>query len=179
IVTTLEKQLPFEKEALEDALTIVEDRILGAVRRIFEVQQNTDSDIVDAIRDWYNSLDSQQRDAYARWQNNDSKPLILHLKSIDSLRETFLTKISKDYGMRPVQDWISDRMNEYIERLERGKKHIDANRLKVESANVVFEGDYKREDGGQVAFKDRIRLTFQHSNSGVKIYIAEGNADPT
>ncbi len=179
IVATLEKQLPFEKEALEGALTIVEDRILGAVRRIFEVQQNTDSDIVDAIRDWYNSLDSQQRDAYARWQNNDSKPLILHLKSVDSLQETFLTKISKDYGMRPVQDWISDRVNEYIERLERGKKHIDANRLKVESANVVFEGDYKREAGGQIAFKDRVRLTFQHSNSGVKIYIAEGNADPT
>ncbi len=179
IVITLEKQLPLEKEALESALTIVEDRILGAVRRIFEVEQNTYSDIVDAIRNWYNSLDSQQRDAYARWQNSDSKPLILQLKSVDSLQDTFLTKISKDYGMRPVRDWISDRVTEYIERLERGKKHIDANRLKVESATIVFEGDYKREDDGQVVFKDRICLTFQHTNPGVKIYVAEGNADPT
>lgn len=179
IVTTLEKNLPLEKEALESALTIVEDRILGAVRRIFEVEQNTYSDIVDAIRNWYNSLDSQQRDAYARWQNNDSKPLILQLKSVDSLQDTFLTKISKDYGMRPVRDWISDRVNEYIERLEYGKKHIDANRLKVESANVIFEGDYTRENDGRVSFKDRLRLSFQHTNPGVKIYVAEGNADPT
>ena len=114
IVITLEKQLPLEKEALESALTVVEDRILGSVHRIFEVEQNTYSDIVDAIRNWYNSLDSQQRDAYARWQNSDSRPLILHLKSVDSLQDTFLTKISKDYGMRPVRDWISDRVTEYI-----------------------------------------------------------------
>jgi len=179
IVTILEKQLSSEKGALESALTIVEDRILGAVRHIFEVKQSTYSDIVDDIRNWYNGLDLQQRDAYARWQNSDSRPLILHLKSVDSLQDTFLTKISKDYGMRPVRDWISDRVNEYVERLERGKNHIDANRLKVESANIAFEGDYKRENERQVSFKDRIRLAFQHINTGVNIYLAEGNADPT
>src|SRR6266487_3808196 len=113
IVTILEKQLSSEKGALESALTIVEDRILGAVRHIFEVKQSTYSDIVDDIRNWYNGLDLQQRDAYARWQNSDSRPLILHLKTVDSLQDTFLTKISKDYGMRPVRDWISDRVNEY------------------------------------------------------------------
>ena len=180
IVTTLGEQLPFEKETLETALAIVENRIMEAVRSIFIVEQSTYIDILEAIRNWYNNLDLQQKDAYARWQNNDSKPLVLHLRSIDSLQDTFLIKIpaSPEYSMKPVREWMTDQVSEYVGRLERGKNRIDANRLKVEAAEVTFEGDYIRENDGRVFFKDQIRLIFQHTNSTVRIYVVEGNADP-
>ncbi len=181
IVDTLEQQLPQEKETLETGTNIAEQRIIEAVRSMFGVTQTTYSDILEAIRSWYNSLDTQQRDPIARWQNNDSKPLVLQLKSIETLQDTFLKKIpvSHEYGMKQVQDWMTDRIEEYVRRLERGKKLIDANRLKVDPATIEFEGDHTCPQEGQIRFKDQIRLNFAHANSRAKIYIAEGSSDPT
>src|SRR5207302_7911639 len=79
-----------------------------------------------------------------------------------------------------VSQWMVDRVNEYTQRLERGKNLIDDNRIKVEPAQITFAGDYTSEDDGRrIHFKDQINLTFKHNDAGAKIYIAEGSsADP-
>lgn len=179
IVTDLEKQLPQEKAALESAVSLVEQRIMEAVRVMFNVEQSTYSDTSAAIQLWYNNLDTRQKDAHESWQNNDSRPLVLHLKSISSLPDTFLDKVpsSAEYGLRSVRSWTTDRVKEYVARLERGKKHIEANRLKVEAATIQYEGEYRCEEG-KIYFKDQIQLKFQHIDTNVKIYLAEGNSDP-
>ena len=181
IVGTLKERLPEERRALEGALSLVTDRILEAVQDLFEVKQSTYSDIEEGIKNWYNSLDVQQRDTYASWQNSDTKPLIQHLKRVDSLERTFLEQVSSAYALRSVQDWATDRVDEYVTRLKRGKERIDAHRLKVEQATILVEGQYTRQEHNNevvINFKNDLCLAFQHTNAAVIIYVAEGQADP-
>lgn len=177
-VEMLAAQLPAQKQILDSALGVVEQRIVEAVRQLFKVEQSTYADILDAIRNWYNGLDANQRDTYARWHDNDSKPLALNLKSVETLQDTFLVKIPQAYSMKAVRDWVSNRVTEYTGRLQSGKEHIDANRLKVELPEIEFTGEYTHKSGEPVMFKDRIKLSFKHKRNA-RIYVAEGPADPT
>jgi hypothetical protein len=181
IVRTIEEHLPREKEALASALSLVETRIMEGVRIMFGVapEKNTYSDIQEAIRAWYNCLDSQQRDAHEPWQNADSRHLLQHLKSIDALPEIFMAKIPQDYSMKPAGQWMSDRVDEYLRRLIQAKKRIDDNRIKVKPAQVNFTGNYRSESNGHIYFKDHITLMLRHDQQDVKIYLAEGGANPT
>jgi len=181
IVRTIEEHLPQEKAALASSLNIVETRITEGVRSMFGVaqEQNTYSDIHEAIRSWYNSLDGQQKDTHAPWQSPDTRCLLQHLKSIDALPETFLKKIPNDYNMKSAEQWMSDRVDEYIRRLAQAKQRIDSNRIKVLPAQVTFTEVHRNERNGHIYFKDYITLVFQHKNPDVKIYIAEGGANPT
>lgn len=180
-VDTLKQHLPSQREAVQQALDKIQERILDAVRQLFGVKQSTYSDILEGIRAWYNGLDSHQRDLSAPWQTRDSKPLLTHAKTITDLVEVFMERIpgSVDYGLRPVRDWMTDQVDSYVRRLARGKEKIDENRIKVESAKVSLEGNYDWPDGGRVTFLDEVNLVFDAPIPGVRIYLAEGNNDPT
>ena len=181
VVNTLRERLPEERKALESALSLVTERILEAIRDMFEVKQSTYSDIEEAIRNWYNNLDAQQKDAYTPWHNGDTKPLVHHLKKVDSLEDTFLEQICSAYNLRPVREWATDRVDEYVVRLKRGKERIDTHRLKVEQASISLEGQYTRQDHKNetlISFKNDLCLTFQHADAAVTIYVTEGQADP-
>jgi energy-coupling factor transporter ATP-binding protein EcfA2 len=178
-VDLIVSELPQVKQTLENALAQVEERIVAEVRRIFAIQQQAYSSITEAITRWYNALDANQRDTSAYWQTNDSKPLIVYLKAITDVRETFLRLIpgNADYNLKPVQDWASDRVTEYTTRLERGKVLIDNNRLKVESPDIIIDGDYEKTNG-LYEFKDKVTITLRVKEPTDRIYIVEGNADP-
>lgn len=181
VVNILRERLPEERKALESALSLVTERILETVRDMFEVKESTYSDIEEAIRNWYNSLDAQQKDVFTPWQNGDTKPLIHHLKKVDSLEETFLEHICSAYNLRPAREWVIDRVDEYVARLKRGKERIDTHRLKVEQATILVEGQFIRQDQKNeisITYKNDICLTFQHADAAVTIYVTEGQADP-
>jgi hypothetical protein len=180
LVDTLKAELPKVKARLEGGVTIVEKQVLEGVRELFGVEQDTLSDIIVGIRQWYNKLDKNQRDDFAKWQNNDTKPIIIHLKSLTDLQKTFFTDIPKtpEYGSRAVCDWVKDKVAEYIGQLRSGKERIEANRIKVEPPKLQASGDYEWPDGGQLSFKDKVELTFTPPSNGTKIYVAEGSADP-
>jgi hypothetical protein len=181
IVQLSAEQLPKVRQTLEHALEHVEARIMGEVRQIFGVEGHTYSDMAAKIAEWYNSLDSNQRDPHAQWHTNDSKPLVTYLKTVTTnVVETFLERIpaSQDYSMKRVADWISDRVTEYTDRIRRGKHHIDANRMKVDLPSLVLSGNYTQENG-QVNFKGNLRVQLTPKRKGDKIYVVEGHADPT
>ena len=179
-VDTLNTELPKVKMRLENGLTALEERIINGVRDLFEVEQNTYSDILDGVKQWYNKLDSQQRDPFTK-QTNDSKPLVLNLKSVTDIRQTFFVEIPKmpEYGNRAVRDWPSDKVGEYLAQLKSGKEYVEANRIKVEPPTLEPQGEYEWPAGGQLAFKDKIEIRFKTPTNGAKIYITEGSADPT
>ncbi|HEX9990485.1 MAG TPA: hypothetical protein VGE45_18650 [Chloroflexia bacterium] len=182
-VSAIAEQLPEDKSALESALSIVENQIVTALRTMFGVAGNTYEDILESVRVWYNSLDAIQQDTHASWQDRSSIPLVQYLKTMSTIEDTFLNKIpaSPEYGMKAVQDWIADRVAEYVSRLERGKALIDDNRLKVEVPRISVDGKPHAliPDGETVKFKGQITLTFQHADPDTRIYVAEGGADPT
>jgi hypothetical protein len=180
MVATLSKELPRLKDVIGHALDQVMDRIVSAARELFGVQQLAYSGLVEGISIWYNGLDSNQRDPYASWQDNNSKPLVQYLKSISDVPETFLERIpgSADYGLKRVQDWVSDHTDEYIERLRQGKQLIEENRLKVDLPEIEALGKFQR-DNGRLLFQDNVTIVIRPPHPGDHIYITEGNADPT
>lgn len=179
-VDKLAKELPRLKVALAGALQQVEEHVVAAAREMFGVQQLAYSGLVEGISAWFNALDSNQRDPYASWQDNNSKPLVVYLKSISDVPETFMERIpgSPDYGLKRVQDWVTDHTQEYIERLRQGKALIEENRLKVEPPEVETIGRVQRDDG-QVLFQDQVTVVMRPKQPGDHIFIAEGSADPT
>ncbi len=180
VADTLQAELPKVKARLEAGLEALEARIIHGVRDLFGVEQNTYSDILDGIKQWYNKLDNQQRDSFTK-QTNDSKPLVVYLKSLSDFTQTFFVEIPKtpEYGNRPVRDWLSDRVSEYLAQLKSGKEYIEANRIKVEPPTLEPEGDYDWPEGGQLAFKNKVKIKFKTPSKNAKIYVAEGSADPT
>src|SRR5262249_28118035 len=97
------------------------------------------------------------------------------------LEKCFLTDIPKmqDYGSRAVCDWVKDKVSEYLGQLRSGKERIEENQIKVEPPQVQAAGDYDWPEGGQLTFKDKVELSFMPSSNGTKVYVAEGNSDPT
>ncbi len=180
-VDAMKAALPEVKNELTNALEGVERRIMESVRQLFGVEGNTYDDLLEGIKGWYNKLDSNQRDSHAPWNNHDSHPLVLCLKSITDLRETFLNRIpdSVDYNMRPVRDWMQDRVDEYVQRLLRGKEHIEKNQTKVEPAQVCPKGEHEWSPEGSLLFRDAVSLTFKPPVKGGKVFVAEGTTDPT
>jgi hypothetical protein len=180
LVNTLKSGLPKMKVQLEGGITLVERRIISGVRALFGVEQDTYSDIMDGIRAWYNCLDSNQKDAFARWIDNDSKPLVLLLKSVTDLPRAFFEDIprSPEYGNLAVRDWRQDKVASYLEQLRRGKEKIEANRIKVEAPTVTPAEECETTGDGQWTYRDQVELRFSHPDSGARVFVAEGSADP-
>jgi hypothetical protein len=181
-VEVIAKGLPGVKEALEGAIGHVADRIMDEVRQVFGVAQLTFSDIVSGVSEWYNALDTNQRDPHAPWQNHESKPLVVQMRQITDARATFLNTLpsSTDYGLGPVERWVSDRTEEYIGRIRRGKERIEAHRLKVASPEVRLVGaGASLIADGQVRFSDSVAVILHTEDKRTRVYVAEGSADPT
>lgn len=181
LVDTLKTELPKMKALLEARLSRIESRVIEGVQDLFGIEQNTYSDILEGIRQWFHSLDSVQRDPFSKWHNGLSKAIVVQFKAMTDLPCTLLIDLPKvpEYGGRAVRDWSKDSTNEYLGLLKTGKERIEANRIKVEPPHLEPTGNFEWPEGGQLSFKDRVHLTFKAAKSGVKIYVTEGGAEPT
>ncbi len=169
-----------ERDAVDAALGEVERRIIEKVRAIFDVQQNTVTAITDSVRSWFDGLDASQRSSSAEWHTGDSKPLVQYLRNVTDLRAPFMDEIpgSRDYGLGKVSAWMTDQVDTYAGKLARGKRHIDANRVKVEPPTWSLEGDGARVEDGAAAYRGNARLMFAHPSPGMRMYIVEGVDNP-
>lgn len=170
-----------DKDIIESCEKKIENKILNGVCNIFNVEDTTYDDILTGISKWFNALDSYQRDSMADYHTNESKPLILHLGSITNVEKTFLGDLpsSAGMGLGKVRDWIADKTNEYLEKIRTGKKVIEENELRVESAEVIISGDYKRpEKENSILYTGTLNVLLKHKDPGMKIFITADDSDP-
>ena len=168
------------KKRIESGPSLVEERIRKGIRTLFKIDQNTDSDIVEGVVQWYNDLDKHQQDLHANWHNNDSKPLLTLVKTITKLHQTFMVDLPKrqEYGFSAVKDWTTDRVAAYLTQLETGKQHIETNRITVAPPEMEIEPPAERTTENEIAFKGKFDVKFKGPFNGGCIYITEGSADP-
>ena len=179
-VTALKDGLPGLRARLDGALEQVQTRLILGVSDLFAVQGSTHDDIRKSIADWFNSLDSGQKDTFAPWQNNDTRPLIQHLGAITDIKDTFLARIPNTvpYGGEPVRNWATDKTTNFLKQIKSGKDLIEANRRKVGSAKPKPQGIYEWQ-GKTIEFHGKLRLDFDPPAPGTKIYVTDSNANPT
>lgn len=167
-----------DKDTIESCEKKIENEIIGGVCRIFNIEGFTYDDVQAGVSKWFNALDGYQRDLMAH--TNESKPLILHLGSIINVEKTFFEDLpsSAGMGLGKVREWIADKTNEYLEKIRTGKKVIEENKLRVESAEVVLSGDYKRPKDDSILYSGTLNVLLKHKDPGMKIFITADGSDP-
>ena len=169
-----------DKDTIESCERKIKDKILKGICEVFDIEGSTYDDTQTGVSKWFNALDSYQRDSIADYHTNESKPLIMHLGSIANIEKTFFENLpaSAGFGLGRVKDWIVDKSNEYIKKIRTGKRVIEENELRVENAEVIFDGDYKEGKDGSVLYTGELVVHLKHRESRARVFITTDGSNP-
>ncbi len=169
-----------DKDIIESCERKIKDKILRGICEVFDIEGSAYDNIQRGVSKWFNALDSYQRDSMAGYHTNESKLLILYLGSMTDVEKTFFEDLpaSAGFGLGRVKDWTVDKSNEYIEKIRIGKRVIEENELKVENAEVSFDGDYRKTKDGSIIYTEAMKLKVHHPDKTADIYITQNGENP-
>ena len=173
----LEVRMKAFKSAAEAIQSIVEARILQEIAKVFASPTHLDDDIKDAMKTWYTDLSSIQKDQMASFHNNDSKPLIKYT-GYANIRELLFVKLPEAYSLGGVSTWMSDYVSTYVQRIRKGKVHIETNAPEISALKVDFDNMVSKK-GNQVTYKGELTLHANTEDGQGVIYYTEDGSDPT
>ena len=178
-LTQIDSRLTTFKETAQGILEAVQNDILTQVADIFSSPGVLDVDIQEAIKTWYkDSLTSIQKDPLSPFHNNDSKPLILKLDKLANIRDTLFNALPDAYGLSAVQNWSTNLVSDYINKIKRGKDHIEKNAPKIGQLKVSYE-NAESQKGSQVNYKGKLKINAISEDRKDWIYYTDNGADPT
>jgi len=172
----IEKKLKEFKTKTENIQNDIETELLNGFARIFGAQSKLDVDIQAALKAWYTRLSSAQKDPLGSYHNNDSKPLIKYPNYVN-IKELLNSTLPEAYGYGKVEDWTNNHISEYLDRIEKGKNHIENNAPKV-SALVLNYQDHLKEENDQVSFKGEMKIIVSTDDGNGIIYFTDNGSDP-
>ena len=174
----IEARLKEFKNNAEGILEKVHNEILSEVKDIFGAAGTTDIDIQDAIRIWYNdTLTSIQKDPYSPFHNNDSKPLILKVKSLINIRELLFQTLPEAYGFSRVENWSTNQVKDYANKITRGKTHIEENAPEIPELKLDME-NVEVQHGTQVTYRGELKIHGATEGDIGVIYYTDDGSDP-
>ncbi|MFZ6018005.1 MAG: chitobiase/beta-hexosaminidase C-terminal domain-containing protein [Chloroflexota bacterium] len=176
-LTQMEGLLKDFKSTAEAIQTNVEEEILKKVAEVFGSPSHLDVDIQEAFRNWYNGLSSAQKDPLGIYHNNDSKPLI-KFTTYTNIRELLFKTLPEAYGLGKVETWTSNYVETYIERIRRGKLHIETNAPSVSQLKLEFKNHLSQKDN-QVTYQGQLILHADTEDGQGIIYYTVDGSDPT
>ncbi len=146
-LTHIEGHLKAFKSVAEAIQATIEEQILTRVAEIFGSSSHLDVDIQDAFKNWYNGLSSTQKDSLGTYHNNDSKPLVKFV-AYAKIRELLFKTLPEAYSLGSVDTWMSDFVENYVQRILNGKKHIETNAPQISQLKVDFTNDLSQHEVG-------------------------------
>jgi hypothetical protein len=173
-----------DKASIEDGPRGVKNALLKRLMEPLEPESDLYGDYEKAIEAWYKALDDNQRDKYAYESNKQAPVLIEQLPIIVNLDTTFFTTIPKHFGfgLGAVDDWHSDRSDEYLQLFKGALDAIARNTIKVPEPVWKAQGiGVKRnetQDGAQVVYRGGVKLTVSVPEPGVRVYVTSTGDDP-
>ena len=177
-IERIEQEFKNFKRAAENIVDKLKNEIRKEIKEIFNAETATDIDIVDAIRKWYfNELDSNQKDPFASFHNNESKGLIKKISGISDQTEFLFTMLPEAFGLGRFLDWQVNKKNDFIAKIINGKKHIENNATKVGELSVNIEGG--KVENNKVVHKGSVEIIVDTSNDNEEIFYTEDGSDPT
>ena len=179
-----------DKAAIEGGPKQVKDALLERLMEFFPGEGRTYGDYQRAIEAWYKTLDDQQLDQFSYpSEAHQAIPLILHLKSITNVETVLFDQIPRDggFGLGRVDDWRTDRSDEYVTKFENGLQQIQENRIKLEVPKWDVKGDQlleipdptKTKPDHLVRYRGRALLTVKPPKKGITVYLTNNEQDPT
>ena len=175
----IDSRLSSFKDTAQGILETVQNDILKQVAEVYSSPGVLDVDIQEAIKTWFkDGLTSIQKDPLSPFHNNDSKPLILKLDKLVNIRDTLFNALPDAYGLSAVQNWSADLVSDYINKIKRGKEHIEKNAPKIGQIEVTYE-NAESQNGNQVTFKGELKIAGVAEDGKGWIYYTDNGSDPT
>ncbi|MEA3375343.1 MAG: hypothetical protein U9R72_03995 [Chloroflexota bacterium] len=153
----------------------------------FQVEEDVTvlSDYQRAIEAWYKALDDNQRDRLADWHSGESRALIRHLGQISDLRETLLEDLPADpgFGLHEVDNWTTDRTDDYVSKLKAGVALIAEHRVPVDAPTVDISARETVKDSGgtferTITYRGPLTVTIDPDPESACAYFTTTGEDP-
>jgi nicotinamidase-related amidase len=174
----IDSRLSSFKETAQGILEAVQNDILKQVAEIYSSPGVLDVDIQEGIKTWLkDDLTSIQKDPLSPFHNNDSKPLILKLDKLVNIRDTLFNALPDAYGLNAVQNWSSDLVSDYINKIKKGKDHIEKNAPKIGQLNIKYE-NAEGQKGEYVNYKGELIINAVSEDPKDCIYYTDDGTDP-
>lgn len=153
---------------LESGEDRARNQVAGAIAEVFGVQ----GDMVQcekAVKEWFEGLNPNQRDATRYEMEPDAQGFISQLASPAASYDTkLIDTIPKAFGLDSVKDWGTLRTDDYVSKLTQAKNEIEAAATVIpvpeikgkENSNKISESKWEVDEGGgiEIALKDGINL---------------------
>ena len=152
-------------------------KILDKISVIFEAASKLDIDIQEAIRSWYNDLDSYQKDTFSEYHNNESK-IIISKMELTNFRELVFDVYPESLGFGKLSNWSSDYTDDYVQKLKIGKEHIEQNKSPVGDVKIEFENALE-EKRGTVRYRGKLKIKIKPEKTDDAIYYTDNSSDPS
>jgi len=172
-------------KALENKRTEIEEEIFNRFTEIFGVEGKTYGNLEEAIKQWYNNLDANQRSISEKGHTPNSQPIIRHLKDTQSLRKILYEDLPacSDYGMGKITDWNTNNVQTYISKIEDGlniirdlKVLVDLPIIHVEHAKV--ETKTKTDIIIRYENKEEMVITIKIPENAYEVWLSYKGEDP-
>ena len=179
MVNQIKKKLTDFKIFVESVEDQRKDIIRAGLKEIFAAETPTDLDIADAIRKWYNDdLDQYQKDPFAEYHNNDSKPLIKKISGISDQSEFIFKTLPELFGLEWFVRWRSDKTTDFLNKIKAGKKTIEENSTPIGEVKFEIKGEIEKDDSN-IRHKGGFEIQVNPENEKDFIYYTEDGSDPS
>jgi len=166
------------KETCQNLLSMRQKVILIKLREVFGALGDTDEHIKDAIKNWYNSLDSKQTDPYSSFHTIETKGLINVRTSLSNINLFLFEILPELFGLGKLKDWNDNHEYVFIEKIKSAKKRIEDNKVKVESPSCKFNSNSIDIKSQKVEYGNTLELEIEPPSSARYVYYTLDGSDP-
>lgn len=173
-----------DKETIEKGYYLVRENLFSQIKAIFNCTNTTTYEgLNEAINKWLEGLSDIQRSFMNELQNDDSKPLVMHLGISNDLETIFMNELPNSYNLGSVKTWGVNKSDSYIQKIKAGKNHIEQNVFTVTVPKFSLKGkiinkDKKSDIDIKVYYMGTIKLEIIPEEEHNKIYITSNGEDP-
>lgn len=171
-----------DKEAIEQGYYVVRDRLFKEIKELFNSSDSTFEGISHSINLWIEGLSDMQRNFKNELQNDESKPLVIHLGKTTDCEELFMKTLPDSYHLGSVKMWTTNKMDSFVQKIKIGKTHVEQGLYSVNPPKykLLGKGIYENNlgDSIKVTYAGVLKLEIIPEREHKKIYITSNGYDP-
>lgn len=178
IIVKLRKDI----DLIEQGYYIVRENLFNEVKEIFNSSDSTSERISYSINLWIEGLSEMQKSFKNELQNEDSRPLVMHLGKSTDFEELISKTLPGSYNLGSVKGWAIDKTDSLVQKIRAGKAHVEQGLYSVNPPKYnVFGKDVSEsklnDTSTRVTYIGTLKLEIIPDEDG-KIFITSNGCDP-
>ena len=165
------------KDTASEILNSMQGNLLEKVASVFGIESALPIDIQDALKEWLDNLDSFQKDIHGKYHTNESKVIISRTKQMLDVKTLIFADFPEAFGFGALSAWGTDKTEDYIDKLRRGKDWIEKSKPPVGDVYVVNELGKELADD-MIPHKGHYDFKFSVKEDAA-IYYTDDGSDPS